>query len=290
LKPGQFLRLIRVPTLAATAVPMMVGGALALRGGRFSLLSWLDILLVGLLMQIATNALNEYGDYRHAVDTVPSAGFAGIIVSGEVKASEVLYTAAACYAFAFCLGIALVFERGVGLLVLGVLAILAGVLYSEGPLPISSTPFGEALVGVVMGPIEVLSADLAASGSTSALALAYSVPVGLMVTAILLANNLRDVDKDREHGRRTIAVMVGRRRGSLFLLCLIAAAFLWSVPAFLVFSAPVSVFLVWLAFPVAARGCMELMDGKAWEKSVTVVARIHVLVGLLLALSLLLNL
>jgi hypothetical protein len=98
LKPGQFFRLIRVPTLAATAVPMMVGGALALDDGLFSPLSWLDILLVGLLMQIATNALNEYGDYRHAVDTVPSAGFAGIIVSGEVRASEVLYTAAACYA------------------------------------------------------------------------------------------------------------------------------------------------------------------------------------------------
>jgi len=290
LRLGQFVRLVRIPTLAATAVPIMVGGALALNGGGFSPLSWLDILLVGLLMQIATNSLNEYGDYRHAVDTIPSAGFAGIIVSGEVRASEVLYTAAACYALAFCLGIALVFERGVGLLVLGVLAILAGVLYSEGPLPISSTPFGEVLVGVVMGPIEVLSADLAASGSTSPLALAYSVPVGLMVTAILLANNLRDVDKDREHGRRTVAVMVGRRRGSLLLLFLIGAAFLWSVPAFLVFASPVSVFLVWLAFPVAARGCVELMGGKAWEKSVTVVARIHALVGLLLALSLLLNL
>ena len=184
---------------------MMVGGALALNIGRFGLLSWLDILLVALLMQIATNSLNEYGDYRHAVDTVPSVGFAGIIVSGEVKASEVLYTAAACYALAFCLGIALVFERGVGLLVLGMIAILAGVLYSEGPLPISSTPFGEILVGIIMGPIEVVSANIAASGSSSALALTYSLPVGLMVTSILLANNLRDVDKDREHGRRTIA-------------------------------------------------------------------------------------
>jgi 1,4-dihydroxy-2-naphthoate polyprenyltransferase len=290
LKPGQFLRLIRIPTLAATAVPMMVGGALALKSGRFGPLSWLDILLVGLLMQIATNALNEYGDYRHAVDTVPSAGFAGIIVSGEVEASEVLYTAAACYALAFCLGIALVFERGLGLLALGVLAILAGVLYSEGPLPISSTPFGEVLVGLIMGPIEVVSADLAASGSTSALALAYSVPVGLLVTSILLANNLRDVDKDREHGRRTIAVVVGRRRGSFVMLCLIGAAFLWSVPAFFISSAPIWVFLIWLAFPVAVRACSELMKGKAWEKSVTVVARVHVLVGLLLAVSLLLAL
>lgn len=266
----------------------MVGGALALEGGSFSATGWADILLVGLLMQIATNSLNEYGDYRHAVDTVPSAGFAGIIVSGEVRASEVLYTAAACYALAFILGLALVFERGVGLLVLGALAILAGVLYSEGPLPISATPFGELLVGAIMGPIEVVSADIAASGSTSALALVYSIPVGLMVTSILLANNLRDVDKDRDHGRRTIAVLVGRRRGSIILVCLVASVFLWSVPAYLAFSAPTAVFLLWLAIPVAAKGCADLMTGVVWEKSVTVIARIHVLVGLLLAVSLLL--
>jgi 1,4-dihydroxy-2-naphthoate octaprenyltransferase len=279
-----------MPTLAATAVPMMVGGALALNMGRFSLLSWLDVLIVALLMQVATNALNEYGDYKNAVDTVPSAGFAGIIVSGEVRANEVLYTAAACYAVAFSLGIALVLERGVGLFVLGILAIAAGIVYSEGPLPVSSTPFGEVLVGVVMGPIEVVSANFAASGSASALALVYSIPVGLMVTSILLANNLRDVEKDREHGRRTVAVLIGRARGSLLLLCLIAAAFLWSLPAFFIFAAPLPVFLLWLALPLAAKGCSEIMKGKAWERSVTIIARIHVLVGLLLTASLLLRL
>jgi 1,4-dihydroxy-2-naphthoate octaprenyltransferase len=267
---------------------MMVGGALAINVGHFSLLSWLDILVVASLLQIATNALNEYGDYRHAVDTVPSAGFAGIIVSGEVRANEVLYTAVACYALAFCLGIALVFERGVVLLVLGTLAILAGVVYSEGPLPVSSTPFGELLVGVLMGPIEIVSADIAASGSTSALALPYSVPVGLMVSSILLANNLRDVDKDRGHGRRTIAVLIGRRRGTLLLFCLIASAFLWSVPAFLVLSAPISVFLLWLALPVAVKGCADLVKAESWDASVTAIARMHILVGLLLTVSLLL--
>ena len=282
------MRLIRVPTLAATAVPMMVGGALAFKARPFSALSWLDILFVALLMQIATNALNEYGDYKHAVDTVPSAGFAGIIVKGEVPARDVLYAAIACYALAFSLGIVLVVERGLVLLLLGLLAILAGVAYSEGPLPISSTPFGEALVGLVMGPVEVISADIAASGSASPLALLYSVPVALMVTSILLANNLRDIAKDAEHGRRTIAVLVGRKRGTTLLLCLIASAFLWSAPACAFFSAPPSVFLVWVASPLAAKGCSDLLKGGAWDSSVTIVARVHVLVGLLLAASLLL--
>jgi 1,4-dihydroxy-2-naphthoate octaprenyltransferase len=120
------------------------------------------------------------------------------------------------------------------------------------------------------------------------MALPYSVPVGLTVASILLANNLRDVDKDREHGRRTIAVLAGRRRGTLLLLCLVASALLWSVPAYLVLSAPISVFLLWLALPVALKGCADLVKAKSWDASVTVIARVHILVGLLLTVSLLL--
>ena len=156
-------------------------------------------------------------------------------------------------------------------------------------LPVSSTPFGELLVGIIMGPIEVVSADIAASGAVSSLAVSYSIPVGLLVTSILLANNLRDVEKDGEHGRKTIAVLIGRRRGSVLLLVLIASAFLWSVPGFLL-GAPISVFLVWVAAPVAVKGGSDLIKGNAWDRSVPLVARVHVLVGLLLALSLVLKL
>jgi 1,4-dihydroxy-2-naphthoate polyprenyltransferase len=267
---------------------VLVGGALALQGGGFSALSWLDILVVASLMQVATNALNEYGDYVHAVDTAPSPGIAGVIVSGELKPREVLSVAVGCYALAFFLGLLLVLERGPALLVLGLAAILAGVAYSEGPLPISSTPFGEVLVGAIMGPIEVVSTDLAASGAVSGLAVLFSVPVALMVTSILLTNNLRDVDKDREHGRKTLAVLIGRERGTALLLGLILAALAWSVPAFLLYGSP-SVFLVWLALPLVLRGYSKLRAGRSWPVSVPLVARLHVVVGLLLTVSVLLR-
>jgi len=235
-------------------------------------------------MQVATNALNEYGDFVHAVDTAPSPGIAGIIVSGEVEPREVLAVAVACYAAAFVLGVLLVLERGVLLLVLGLAAILVGVVYSEGPHPASSTPFGEVLVGVVMGPIEVVSTNLAASGSISGLAAAYSIPVALMVTSILLANNLRDVEKDKDHGRHTIAVLIGRERGTDLLLGLMVAAFAWSVPALLVYGSP-SVFLIWLAVPLAYSDYTKIRKGKVWATSVALVARLHIVVGVLLALS-----
>ncbi|MDA4116725.1 MAG: prenyltransferase [Thaumarchaeota archaeon] len=273
----------------ATAVPLLVGGALAVSGGRFSPLGWSDVFLVALLMQVGTNALNEYGDYRHEVDTVPSPGIAGVIVSGEVSASEVLIAAATCYAVAFFLGLLLVLERGVFLLILGIAAILAGVLYSEGPLPISSTSFGEVLVGVVMGPIEIVSADLAASGAISNLALVYSIPVGLMVASILLTNNLRDVDKDRDHGRRTLAVLIGRKRGSFLLLGLMLSALVWSIPAYFLYSIYASVFLVWFALPLVVRSYSHLMNGREWTTSVPRIAMIHIIIGLLLTLSIILR-
>ncbi len=286
----QVIGLARISTLAATAVPLAVGGALGLADGKFDLLVWLDIFIVALLMQIATNALNEYGDYRRGVDIVPSAGFAGIIVSGEVPAREVLLTAAVSSVIAFLLGITLVIVRGIPMLILGVTAGIAGISYSEGPIPVSSTPFGELLVALVMGPIEVISANLAASGRVSGSALLYSIPVSLVVAAILLSNNLRDVEKDREHRRRTLPVVIGERYGSFTLLLLLILAFVWSIPAFLLFSISVSVFLVWLAFPVALRSHLCAVSQRGRNKSVAVMSRLHIFVGGLLVLSILLRL
>lgn len=287
MRTRQFLGLARIPTLTATAVPIMVGGALGYSVGKFDALAWLDILFVGLLMQIATNAMNEYGDYRHAVDEVRGPGFAGIIVSKEVSAREVLLTALTCYAAAFLLGLILVVVRGPVMLLLGGVAIMVGILYSEGPIPISSTPFGEVMVGLVMGLVEVVSADLAASGEISSLAAVYSIPVILTVMAILLANNVRDIGKDRDHGRHTLVVMIGRRRGMIVLFALIMLAFVWSFPAFLLFSTSASVFLLWLASPMALQICLQLKKDDTWHKSVAAVAKLHLIIGVLLTVSVL---
>lgn len=287
MNAGQIVRLARVPTLAATVVPVFVGGAVALHGGGFDLLSWVDILAVASLMQVATNTLNEYGDYVRSVDTAPTPGIAGVIVSGETKPRDVLAIAVGCYAVAFVLGMLLVLERGVGLLVLGLVAIGGGVAYSEGPRPVSFTPFGEVLVGVLMGPVEVASTTLAASGWVSWEGLLFSIPVALMVTSILLANNLRDIEKDRDAGRKTLAGLIGRTKGTALLLGLFLAAILWSFPAYFL-SGSISVFLVWLALPVAVSTYRRLASGASWPVSVPLTARMHVVVGLLLAVSVLL--
>ncbi|MDG6995000.1 MAG: 1,4-dihydroxy-2-naphthoate octaprenyltransferase [Nitrososphaerota archaeon] len=289
MNASQFIRLIRVPTLAATAVPLIIGGAVGFAQNKFSPLLWIEMFSVALLIQIGTNVLNEYGDYRRKIDTVPSAGFGGLILSGEVGAREILATAVACFVIAFFFGLILVLLRGLELLILGALALLVAILYSEGPLPISSTPFGEVFVALLMGPIEVSSANLAASGQISILSLVFSIPVGLMVAAILLANNLRDLQNDRDHGRKTLAVLVGMRNGSSVLFALIVLSFIWSIPAFVTFHTSLSIFFVWLAFPIALRGYFRITRSNGWVRAVPTVSGLHMLVGALLTLSILIQ-
>lgn len=283
---GQFIRVSRPPTLAATVVPMLVGGATAWLTGHFVLWAWLTIVFIGFLLQIGANMLNEYFDFRQGLDSVDSLGIGGIIVSGEVPARTVLVVAAACYGLALVLGIALVIFRGPILLLMGVGGALAGYLYAGGPYPISATPLGEMMVFWVMGPLEVLATQLTVSGEITKMAWVVSWPVGFLVAAILLANNLRDRVKDGQHGRRTLPVLFGPRAGMRILALFIIAAFLVVTTAAAAHIIPRTALIVWLALPLAWTTWTQLRRGQRWAQAVPLVGRLHVVMGVLLAAGL----
>lgn len=279
-------RLARPPTLAATFAPLVVGTAAAGLAGPVSVPWTLVMLVVGLLLQIATNMTNEYTDYARGVDDPESVGIAGVIVSGRYSPETIRAWAYGTYAAAFVLGLVLVAVRGWVLLALGVGAILAGFLYNAGPRPLSATPWGEALVFVVMGPVEVLASELAAGGRTTAAGVAASVAVGFLVAAILTANNLRDFDKDRARGRRTLVIRLGRSGGFRLLTILVLAGIWW---------APLAAVLGWLPPPAAAtalatpwawRALEGLQAPGALRRGVLVVGRVHLVTALLLGAGL----
>ncbi|MCL8207373.1 MAG: 1,4-dihydroxy-2-naphthoate octaprenyltransferase [Actinomycetia bacterium] len=279
-------RLARPPTLAATLAPVAVGTAAAALAGPVSPAWTLVMLVVGLLLQIATNMTNEYADYARGVDDRESVGIAGVIVSGRHAPATVRAWAYGTYAAAFVLGLALVAARGLVLLLLGLGAILAGFLYNAGPRPLSATPLGEALVFVVMGPVEVLASEIAAGGRVTAAGAVASVAVGFLVAAILTANNLRDLDQDRARGRRTLVIRLGRTAGFRFLVALVAAGMGW---------APLAAALGWLPLPAAApllavpwawRALERLREPGALRRGVLVVGRIHLVTAFLLGAGL----
>ncbi|MDP9457669.1 MAG: 1,4-dihydroxy-2-naphthoate polyprenyltransferase [Actinomycetota bacterium] len=281
---SEWVRLARPFSLTASAVPVLLGTALALRDGAFAWATFLVMLLASLLIQAATNMFNEFYDEKRGLDTAASVGIAGSIVAGRVEARHVLRGALACYAFALLLGLYLVAVAGWAIMLLQLVCMLCGYFYSGGSRPIAYTPAGEAAVFLFMGVLIVVAA-YAVQTSSFPLDVAFaSVPMGALVAAILLANNIRDLQSDRRGGRRTLPIVLGRKVGILvyrFLLvgsyaALVALIVFGVVPMAAVgalLSAPLAL-LLWSA--ISASTASDRLDA-----TVKGTAGIHGIFGLL---------
>ena len=185
---AQTWRLARPGTLPASISPVLVG---TLAGWNRASVCWplaLLMRLVALALQSGTNMANEYCDFVRGIDDAGSPGIGGVLVSGELRPGAVHRLALLMYALALVGGLGLAYARGWIVLALGLGGIAASYLYSAGPLPIASTPLGEVVAGLLMGPLEVMAAEIAATGSVSWLGLLASIPVACSVSAILLGN------------------------------------------------------------------------------------------------------
>lgn len=287
LNAAQLWRLSRPPTLAATVVPVAVGVAAGALVGSVSWTMAVLMLLVGMLIQAATNVANEYYDFARGIDHSGSKGIAGFLVSGAMKPADVKRLAFMMYGLALVLGLVLVAVRGPVMLLLGLLSIVVSYLYSAGPHPISGTPFGEIVVLVFMGPLEVAVSEYAAVAQVSRMALLASVTVGLMVAAILFANNLRDLDSDQQRGRLTLAIVLGDARARWVLSAILAAAVLWPLLAVAYGLFPRTVVVVLVAAPLVLGAARALLRGRMqMAKLVPEAAKLHLAVGLLLSIGL----
>ena len=291
--PGEWVRLARPFTLTAAAVPVLFGTALAIRDGGFLAGPFVAMLVASLLIQAATNMFNEYYDEKRGLDTAESVGIAGSIVGGKITARAVLLAALGLYGAAFVLGLYLVVAGGVTILFLGLIAALAGYLYTGGPRPISSTPASEATVFVFMGVLIVVIAYAVQAGGFPPGVILAALPLGCPVAAILLANNIRDLEEDRRGGRRTLPIVLGRAGGIAVYRGLIAGTY--ALLALLVFSgvAPAASLIALASLPLAARLWRGVAASTAPARLVPVVkgtSGLHAVFGLLYALGVILSL
>lgn len=201
----------RVPTLPAAVAPVLVGTAAAAGDGVFLPLPALAALAAAVLIQVGTNLHNDAADFVRGADTAQRRGPLRATQSGLLAPRQVLAGAYACFGVAAAFGLYLVALRGWPLLVAGVLSIAAAVGYTSGPWPLGYRGLGELFVFLFFGVVAVVGSDYVQTGAVRAVALAASVPVGMLSTAILVLNNLRDIDTDRAAGKRTLAVRLGRR-------------------------------------------------------------------------------
>ncbi len=232
---AEWFRLARPFSLTAAAVPVLFGTALAFQDGSFAPGPFFAMLFGSLLIQAATNMFNEFYDAQRGLDAAGTIGIAGSIVSGRVTARRVLLGALLCYTLALFLGVYLVVVGGWPILVLGCLSALGGYLYSAGPRPLAYTPASEAAVFIFMGILIVVIAYAVQTRSFPAYVPLAALPIGGLVAAILLANNIRDLISDRRGGRRTLPVVFGREVAILVYRALLLEAY-FAVAVLIAFS------------------------------------------------------
>ncbi len=203
---------IRPKTLPAAVGPVAVGTAVAVADGRFLLLPALGCFLGAMLLQIGVNLANDYFDFKNNIDSDERQGpvrvtQSGLIAPEDVKRGMIVSLVLAAIVFVY-----LGFVGGVPIILVGIASVLAALAYSGGPFPLASNGLGEIFVFIFFGLVAVGGTYYIQAQQLTAEALLAAVPPGLLITAIMVVNNLRDIDTDAKAGKRTLAVMLGRYR------------------------------------------------------------------------------
>jgi len=220
-------QLTRPHTLTASFVPVFLGTMIAISHTTIDWLLFLAMLIASMLIQAATNMFNEYYDFARGLDNEKSVGIGGAIVRNGVTPKTVLILAFILYGISILLGIYICIETTWLLAVVGAVSMAIGYLYTGGPYPIAYTPFGELFSGIFMGMLIVLIAFYIQTEQITNEAVLLSIPSMLLVAAIMLSNNIRDLIGDKESGRRTMAILIGRKRAITVLLVLFTLSYVW---------------------------------------------------------------
>jgi 1,4-dihydroxy-2-naphthoate polyprenyltransferase len=280
----------RPPTLPAAIVPVVVGTASVATLSTFRPLPFLAALLAALLIQIGTNFANDVFDYHKGADTIHRLGPTRVTQSGLIRPQQVLVATFVTFGLSAVVGLYLIYVGGWPILAIGVLSIASGLAYTGGPWPLGYNGLGDLFVFVFFGVVAVVGSAYLQTGAFELVALVASIPVGLLVTAILVVNNLRDVDTDRVAGKKTLAVRFGRRATRWQYGLFVAIAYAVPLLQWLTGTLGWLFWLPWLTLPLAIvliRTIATRSDGPTLNRALKRTGQLHLLFGLLYAASLL---
>ena len=290
----------RIHTLPAGIAPVILGVGLAAADGMFALYPAVAALIGAVLIQIGTNFANDYSDARRGVDRPDRAGFTRVTASGMLAPSTVRRAMIIAFAAAILVGTYLVYVGGLPIVIIGLSSILFGYLYTGGPSPYGYRGLGDLFVFVYFGLIAVVGTYYVQAADTLAEPLTIGVPtgtvtpeavlggiaMGALTTAILVINNLRDLEDDRDAGKRTLAVILGTRWTRIEFTALLVAAYL--VPVYFVLDGAVAVAAAYLSLPLAAlvlRTVLRTREGEAMNRALASTGRLTLVYAVLFALG-----
>lgn len=269
-----WLLAVRPKTLPAALSPVLVGCAVAWAERGFDLTTAVAAFSVALLLQIGANLANDVADFHRGADSVGRLGPVRVTQGGLIAPRQMTVATAVVLAVALVPGLYLVWRGGPVLAALGLLAILAAVTYTAGPKPFGYLGLGEFFVFLFFGPVAVVGTAYAMMRVATPTGIMASIPMGCLVTAILVVNNLRDIDTDREAGKRTIAVRIGRdgsrwEYASLMIVAYATPVMMWLSgttgpwPVIAWVTAPLGLVLARQVWMVSGRGLNAVLAGTA---------------------------
>jgi 1,4-dihydroxy-2-naphthoate polyprenyltransferase len=280
----------RPRTLFASVAPVVVGTALAIQAGGFRPLPALAALFVAVAIQIGTNFANDLGDYRRGADTAARVGPTRVTSAGLLSPRQVAAGMWVSFGLAAAAGLYLASVGGWPVLVAGAASIAAGIAYTAGPLPLGYYGLGDLAVFIFFGLVGTAGTYYVQALEVTPLAVACAVPVGALIAAILVVNNLRDADTDRAAGKRTLAVLLGRRGARVEYLALVLVAYLVPVVLLRSFNQSAWVLLPLLTLPLAVRLVRTVFTtlGPELNRTLAGTAQLALLYSVTLGLGLLL--
>src|SRR3954452_4824574 len=247
----------RLRTLPAAIAPVLVGTSLAGTEDRFRVGAFIAALLGAIFIQVGTNLSNDYSDARRGADTEDRLGPVRGTARGLVPPGQVLRATYVTFGLAIACGAYLIAVAGWELLAVGAASILAGVLYTGGPRPYGYEGLGEVFVFLFFGIVAVVGSYFVQVQELPWEAFVCAVPVGLLASAILVVNKVRDLETDRRAGKRTLAVRLGRERTRDLYVAMLAGAFLMAPLPWPLGSMNAWLLLPWLAPSAALAGAAD---------------------------------
>jgi 1,4-dihydroxy-2-naphthoate octaprenyltransferase len=278
----------RPPTLWAAVAPVLVGAGLAVGEGAFRWDAFVVTLAAAVLINIGVNFANDASDARRGVDTSERIGPPRAVASGLIPERRMWLGVAVAFGAAVACGIYLTVIAGWVIVVIGLASLAAALGYTGGPVPYGYRGLGEVFVFVFFGLAATVGSRYVHDRSAPLDAWLLAIPVGLLVTAILVANNVRDIDTDRATGKRTLAVVLGRSGTRVLFAVLVYGAFVLIGLFGAAGWTPRPTLLALAAAPLAyvpVRIVSRERAGPALISALRANARLHLIVGVLLAVG-----
>ena len=283
----------RPATLPAAAVPVIVGAAAAVSdGAQFKPMIFAVTLACALLIQIGTNFANDYSDFHRGADHEGRLGPTRVTQSGLITQAGVRRGIIVAFGLAVILGAVLIGYGGVPILIIGVASVLSGLAYTGGPFPLGYHGLGDVFVFVFFGLIAVTGTAYLQTGEWNRFALLLSIPIGLIVTNILVVNNLRDLPTDVAAGKRTLATRIGDRATRFQYVASMVVAYAIPVAIALTDSHRHALLLTLISLPLALllmRIVSRGTSGRALNPVLKKTGQLLLMFGVLLALGALLG-